>query len=75
MIFRIYSLNFTWISLVIFMLLSCTPNRNNSSLTYPITGVAFNHVQVNDGFWLPKIETNRTITIPITQWHSYNFCL
>jgi len=31
---------------------------------YKITGVPFNEVKINDQFWLPKIETNRTITIP-----------
>jgi DUF1680 family protein len=31
---------------------------------YPIQGVPFNEVKVNDQFWLPKIETNRTVTIP-----------
>ncbi len=32
--------------------------------TYPIRGVAFNQVKIDDSFWLPKIETNRTVTIP-----------
>ena len=31
---------------------------------YAIKGIPFNTVSLNDGFWLPKIETNRTITIP-----------
>lgn len=31
---------------------------------YPISGVSFNKVHINDNFWLPKIETNRTATIP-----------
>ncbi|MFY9153422.1 MAG: beta-L-arabinofuranosidase domain-containing protein, partial [Prolixibacteraceae bacterium] len=31
---------------------------------YKITGVPFNEVKIEDQFWLPKIETNRTITIP-----------
>ncbi|WP_297094810.1 glycoside hydrolase family 127 protein [uncultured Draconibacterium sp.] len=31
---------------------------------YPINGVSFSDVQVNDIFWLPKIETNRKATIP-----------
>jgi DUF1680 family protein len=31
---------------------------------YKITGVPFNEVKINDQFWLPKIETNRTVTIP-----------
>lgn len=31
---------------------------------YKIQGVPFNEVKINDQFWLPKIEINRTITIP-----------
>ena len=31
---------------------------------YKITGVPFNEVKINDNFWLPKIEINRTVTIP-----------
>ncbi len=31
---------------------------------YNIQGIPFNHVSINDQFWLPKIETNRTVTIP-----------
>ncbi|WP_461639374.1 glycoside hydrolase family 127 protein [Labilibaculum euxinus] len=35
-----------------------------STPDYSITGVPFNEVTINDHFWLPKIETNRTVTIP-----------
>ncbi len=35
-----------------------------AKMDYPIQGVPFNEVKINDQFWLPKIETNRTITIP-----------
>jgi DUF1680 family protein len=31
---------------------------------YKIAGVPFNEVKISDQFWLPKIETNRTVTIP-----------
>jgi DUF1680 family protein len=31
---------------------------------YPITPVPFTQVQVADAFWLPRIETNRTVTLP-----------
>jgi len=31
---------------------------------YPIQPVAFTEVKLNDQFWLPRIETNRTVTIP-----------
>jgi len=42
---------------------ACTggrPPRND----YPITPVPFTAVKVTDGFWAPRIETNRTVTIP-----------
>ena len=31
---------------------------------YPIQGIPFNKVTIGDQFWLPRIETNRTVTIP-----------
>ena len=31
---------------------------------YPYQGITFNKVHLNDNFWLPKIEVNRTQTIP-----------
>jgi DUF1680 family protein len=31
---------------------------------YPIQPVAFTEVQITDGFWLPRMKTNRTVTIP-----------
>ncbi len=31
---------------------------------YPITPVPFTAVRVTDAFWAPRIETNRTVTIP-----------
>lgn len=31
---------------------------------YPITPVSFTKVKFNDSFWLPRLETNRTVTIP-----------
>ncbi|MBN2519079.1 MAG: glycoside hydrolase family 127 protein [Bacteroidales bacterium] len=38
--------------------------HNKLNANYRITGVSFNKVKINDSFWLPKIETNRTATIP-----------
>jgi len=43
------------------MLLSCA-QKNISD--YPIKPVEFTKVQVTDGFWLPRMETNREVTIP-----------
>lgn len=31
---------------------------------YPVKPVPFTEVEIEDEFWLPRIETNRTITIP-----------
>ena len=31
---------------------------------YPITPTPFTAVSVQDAFWLPRMETNRTVTIP-----------
>ena len=31
---------------------------------YPITPVPFRDVSLSDGFWRPRLETNRTVTIP-----------
>ena len=31
---------------------------------YPVQSIAFTKVKLNDKFWLPRIETNRTVTIP-----------
>lgn len=33
-------------------------------LDYPYTAVPFTSVKLNDQFWLPRIKTNQTITIP-----------
>jgi len=43
-------------------LAACKSQPEN--VDYKIAGVPFNAVKINDNFWLPKIETNRTVTIP-----------
>nr|WP_321353965.1 glycoside hydrolase family 127 protein [uncultured Draconibacterium sp.] len=48
-------------------LMSCSTQLKETKpehAEYPINGVSFSDVQVNDIFWLPKIETNRKATIP-----------
>ncbi|WP_319591800.1 glycoside hydrolase family 127 protein [uncultured Draconibacterium sp.] len=48
-------------------LMSCSTQPKETKpehAEYPINGVSFSDVQVNDIFWLPKIETNRKETIP-----------
>lgn len=35
-----------------------------STADYPYSPVSFASVRIHDSFWLPRIETNRTVTIP-----------
>ncbi|MBN2433511.1 MAG: glycoside hydrolase family 127 protein [Acidobacteria bacterium] len=37
---------------------------------YPIQPVPFTQVKLTDGFWAPRLETNRTVTIP----HAFRMC-
>ncbi len=55
-------LNLTIVLLVI-LLLSCKPEADQVKM-YPVQGVPFSQVKISDCFWLPKIETNRKVTIP-----------
>ncbi len=53
---------FVCISLaLIFFCLSC---RQKSKIDYPVNPVPFTAVHFSDNFWLPRIETNRSVTIP-----------
>src|SRR5580698_10943719 len=46
-------------ALVVCALACLAQNRD-----YPVKPVPFTAVHVNDEFWAPRIETNRTVTIP-----------
>ena len=35
-----------------------------NQISYPVHNVPFTAVTVDDDFWSPRIETNRTVTIP-----------
>lgn len=51
--------------LPLFLLAGLTACKNEpEQADYKIQGVPFNEVKISDQFWLPKIETNRTVTIP-----------
>jgi len=52
-----------FILLLVFCALSivCTKKARKD---YPIKQVTFTEVQLNDEFWLPRMETNRKVTIP-----------
>lgn len=53
------------LALIFFVSCSIQPKEKKPEhAEYPINGVSFSDVQVNDIFWLPKIETNRKATIP-----------
>jgi len=54
---------FTIILLMIFCILGLTCSKNHQK-DYPIKPVAFNEVEITDSFWLPRLETNRKVTIP-----------
>lgn len=40
------------------------PGEKKGDMDYPITSVPFTHVQIKDSFWLPRLHTNRDVTIP-----------
>lgn len=50
--------------IAIAMLLLAACKNQPPKPDYPIQGIPFNEVKIADQFWLPKIETNRTVTIP-----------
>jgi DUF1680 family protein len=57
------------LSFPLFLLASCAGRQKDevadAGVTgYPITPVSFTEVKVTDGFWAPRIEINRTVTIP-----------
>jgi len=43
---------------------------NNRKVDYPIIPVPFTQVRFTDTFWLPRMETNRQVTIP----HAFEKC-
>lgn len=44
--------------------LTLTASAAKQSSTAPIQEVSFTQVHLNDGFWSPRIEINRTVSIP-----------
>jgi DUF1680 family protein len=50
--------------LSLFVILGLCKGLAQAAKDYPVQGVPFNKVTIGDKFWSPKIETNRTITIP-----------
>ena len=62
---RIYST--IAISLLLILQLSSCKESAQKVSDYPYVPVPFTDVQIDGGFWLPRIETNREVTV------SYNF--
>ena len=54
--------NMKRILVLLIMLTSLTLSAQQKD--YPIQVVPFNQVHFNDGFWLPRIKINHTVTIP-----------
>lgn len=55
------------IVLVIILWLACA---RSGPQDYPIQPVSFTKVKLADTFWRPRMETNRTVTIP----HAFKKC-
>jgi hypothetical protein len=54
---------FLWLS--VFLILSAGIScRKAATGDYPVHPVGFTQVNFNDNFWAPRLETNRTVTIP-----------
>ncbi len=45
---------------------SCGKTIKKAEHDYPVMPVSFTEVKLSDGFWSPRLETNRTVTIPYT---------
>ncbi|HDZ41516.1 MAG TPA: glycoside hydrolase family 127 protein [Bacteroidetes bacterium] len=50
--------------LLVFSLSSCSDSIKEAESCYPFTPVKFTEVSLDDNYWAPRIETNRTVTIP-----------
>jgi DUF1680 family protein len=51
-------------AIAVLCLLSLLTPMSAQQRDYPVKPVPFTAVHINDGFWAPRIETNRTVTIP-----------
>lgn len=51
--------------ILVCMFMSATVLPGNAQKKdYPIQGISFTQVKLNDHFWMPRIKTNQTVTIP-----------
>ncbi|MFB0564428.1 MAG: glycoside hydrolase family 127 protein [Candidatus Aminicenantaceae bacterium] len=51
-------------TLLLIICLLCLTCAKKAQKDYPIQPVVFTEVQIQDSFWLPRMETNRKVTIP-----------
>jgi DUF1680 family protein len=57
--------NFSLLMVIpVLILTACEPDQAEQALDYPIVPVHFTQVRIQDSFWLPRMETNRSVTIP-----------
>ena len=49
---------------IILLAVLCSSAVYSQQKDYPIQALPFTQVKLADNFWLPRIETNRTVTIP-----------
>lgn len=62
---KIFALQTALLAAILFTLCASPPTGD-----YPIQPVSFTQVHIDDAFWAPRIETNRTVTIP----HAFHKC-
>ena len=53
---------FAWLA-VSLVVGSSAPATAAPGADYPIRPVPFTAVEISDGFWAPRLETNRTVTV------------
>ena len=63
-------LSITTFVMLLFFSACSTQNNNRQISDYPFTPVAFTNVKIDGGFWFPKIETNRDVTL----WYEFGKC-
>lgn len=61
------SIKFNGILLILLQLCACSSSTPSD---YPIQPVPFTQVHIHDSFWAPRMEINRTVTIP----HAFQMC-
>lgn len=63
--YGVYSINrAAFFVIVLLALQSCSEKAADDNAYYPYTPVNFTEVSLHDNYWAPRIEINRTITIP-----------